>query len=253
MTNTRALRLLLPAVVLLAACSGSTTTKDTLSPVASSTTVLVQEEPDADLCEVGPSGENINCGEENLIVEESLEGAVARLIEEKTLDSDLRYLLLDETAYTQLLAPVLGEAELVSGGAMPVYGFYVPALAEFTDLTSWQQEWRLGSGTTLVEQVVLLPTDAHAAKAFDVWKASALASGLSEVKGSTSPGFTTAYSNPGSMSPGRTCAVQSIVAVSRFLVSVTYLTGGDCKVVPSPLAATVLAGLVTRIDATFPG
>ena len=250
--NLRRLYVLFFCAVILAACSGTTPTKDTLLVENSSTTIVIQEEPDADLCEEASSGKNIDCDDENLIFEESLEGATERLLEEKTWNSDLQYLLLNDIAYNQLLAPTLGEAALIPGGAMPIYGFYVDALNKFSDPLSWQQDWRLNTGTTLVEQIVLLPTADDAVNVFDLWKDSALTGGLKGIDESTGYYFTTTYSDPESIYSDRTCAVQSIAAVSRFLVSVTYLTGGDCKVAPSLLAANVLRLLVTRIDAVFP-
>lgn len=239
------LRLLIPAVLVLGACT------EPNSSVAVETTV-VQEEPDEERCVIGASGENTDCPPEDLVIEDSVGGAIERFTEEETRESDLQYLLLDEASYTQMLAPVFGEAELVPGARMPIYGFYVPALAEFTDPMTWQQEWRLASGPTIVEQVVLLPSDYSAANAFDLWKASALANGLFSADGAAATGFTTVYTDPANTRPNRTCAVQSIVAVSRLLVSVTLLTGGDCTT-PSLLGATILDGLVKRIEATFSG
>lgn len=223
-----------------------------LALTACSTTTAVLEEPDEDSCEVTPLGKNINCGAENLIVEESLQGAIQRIIEEETWASDLSYLLLDGASYNQFLAPLLGEADFVPGGSMPVHGFYVAALDAFDDPLRWQQEWNLSIDTTLVEQIVLLPTKDDAVAVFELWKSTALASGLYEINESTEYNFTTTYSVPASGRPNRTCGVQSIAAVSRFVVSVTHLTGGDCRVTPSLLSASVLQLLTVRINEAFP-
>lgn len=248
-------RLLLPlSVLLLSACAGATETPPPDS-VVSSTTTVVFEEPDSDPCAVGSSGDAVECGDENLILEESVEGATERLRNDVVEDSDLQYLLLDEAAYAAVLEPSLGQAELVPGGAMPVYGFYGPALGGRTDLLSWQQEWKLASGPTIVEQVVLFPTNTESQAALTIWKDAAVAAGLSSIDApsAVSGSFTTAYTDPASIYPDRTCAVQSIVAVSRLLISVTYLTGGDCRVTPSPVPSLVLAGVAARIEAVFPG
>jgi len=255
MNHFRPIRLLVPVVLLLGACAGADSAVENAPPPSTTLLAPVAEEPDSDPCDVGPKGEAVDCAAENLVVEESVDGAIERVQQEQTWDSDLQFLMLDEAAYTSYVKPSLGPAELVPGGAMPVYGFYGPALAGRGEPLSWQQEWSLESGATIVEQVVLLEDSVAAKEAFAAWKASAIASGLSDLEFEDSaPGaFDVFYSDPSSAYPNRTCAVQSIVAVSRFLVSVTYLTGGDCRVTPAPVASSILAGIAARIEKVFPG
>jgi hypothetical protein len=241
------------SVALLGCSSGSEGSLP--SPSVTGPAGPVGEEPDDEPCTVDAAGAFIECPPEDAVAEESVTGAIERVQQEETWDSDLRYLLLDEASYRSLLEPELGPAEFVPGAAMPVYGFYVPALTAFGEPLSWQQEWALESGATLVEQIVLFDSATDATNAFDAWKASASASGLVALTFPVSaPGsFDTAYSDPSNAYSGRTCATQSIVAVSRFLVSVSYLTGGDCRVAPAPVAAAVLAGVTDRIRVVFPG
>lgn len=255
MNHFRPIRLLVPAVLLLGACAGANSAVEDAPPPSTTLLAPVGEEPDSDPCDVGPKGEAVDCDAENLVVEESVEGAIERVQQEETWDADLRFLMLDEAAYAALVEPSLGPAELIPGSTMPVYGFYGPALAGRGEPLSWQQEWALESGATVVEQAVLLEDSADAAAAFEGWKASAIASGLEGLDfPSSAPGaFDVFYSDPTNPYPDRRCAVQSIVAVSRFLVSVTYLTGGDCRVTPAPVASIVLAGVAARIVEVFPG
>jgi hypothetical protein len=246
--------LVIASVLALSACASGGESVTDGTDVAVTTTFPEPPEVVAGLCDHDPTVEFVSCTNDILVFEESFDGAVERLRTDQTWESDLQYLLLNQEVWDASVAPSLGAAQLVPGYTMALYGFYVPALEGFEDVLTWQQEWAIADGSTLVEQAVYLRSAKDADAALSRWRDAALAAGLVELSGFPAPegSFTTSYVDPSGTYPARKCAAQTLVTVGPLLLSMTHLSGGDCTRIPAQVPPAVLNGLVPVAERLVP-
>lgn len=197
--------------------------------------------------------------------QDSLEAAQERYQNEKPDPSDVQYLLLGESEWTDVLADKLGKAELIPGAPIDELLVENKLLGSAVQRATWQQEWRTDSAT-LVEQIFVLETAEQARSVLAGWRERSLAGGLT---GTDAPefqalfpagsigdaSFSTGFTDPKATGffAQRRCGSLTMASIGPALVVVTLFQGSDCANLRPVIPAGLVKVLEPRVRGLLPG